>query len=1761
ATDACGNETTATQIITVADTGSPTIANVPADVTVECSGIPAIDPNVTAQDDCDADVMLNFSEIIAPGACQDDYTITRTWTATDNCGNTISENQIITVSDTQKPVMAGIPSDLTVDCNNVPAPATPVATDNCDTDVDIDFSEISTPVGCGAIIVRTWTARDNCGNIVEASQTITVQADDPVLSNLPTDLTVECNNIPAPATVTANSDCLGNVSVDFSENIIPGSCENNYTIERTWTAVAGCGTNILHTQTITVEDTQKPIMAGIPANLEVACGAVPTPAQPIATDNCDTDVEIIFSEIQTPLACGYELTRTWTATDNCGNSTEASQIITVQDNEDPILIGVPTDEIVNCGNIPAPATPTANDNCDTDVEIIFAETSVVNGCETIITRTWTATDDCGNETIETQTITVNPDAPTLSATPADLTVECDNVPAVADLTAFDGCSGNAVPLDFTENIIPGSCEHAYIIERTWSVTNACGDISYTQIITVQDTQQPILAGVPTDVTVECDEVPALPTVTATDNCDTDVEVIFSEANTPATCGYLLTRTWTATDACGNEVTATQVITVGDDMPPVMAGIPADITIECNNIPTPANPMAQDNCDNDVTITYSEILTPGDCQDSYLLERTWTATDACGNTTSGVQKITVQDTMDPTLIGIPNDLTVDLTLGQMIPTPPSVIGNDNCDTDVEIFFSENQAGQGCAFTLIRTWTAEDNCGNTAMATQTIEVIGGLSVTETHVDAGCGMGTGSIDLTVTGGLAPFTFTWNNGIGNVEDPTGLMAGIYEVTVTDATGCAANLTIEILGTSNIQLNISSTMVSCFGGNDGTIDLTVNGGTAPFTYNWDNGIGNIEDPTGVSAGSYNITVTDANGCTASNGVNVNQPTELGVIIYPTNVSCSGTLGSATANVTGGTMPYQYNWSNGQTTSTINNLVAGTYTLTITDAKGCTLEVFTTIVELQGLVITFDSEDVTCNGETDGSATANVSAGLPPYTYAWSNGATTAIVDNLTAGTYTVSVADNMGCLGEATVTITEPDALTLDVAATGGACNGGLGMAMANVTGGTAPYTYSWDNAVTSTTATIENLAPGTYNVTVTDANGCVTSGNTTITEDLGLGVMIDKMDVNCYLGNDGMATVAVMGGTPTFTYAWSNGETNPILSNLEAGTYTVTVTDMTGCTGTASVEIISPPQIILDVTATEVTIAGNDGTATATAIGGTIPYTYVWSNGQMTATATGLIAGTYSVTVIDANGCFAVDQVDVDNGMPLGDISIGDYVWFDADRDGIQDANEMGYNNVEVRLIVAGTDGVFGTPDDMIVATEITGNHPITGTSGYYLFENVAPSQYQIEFFLGSIPNDYQFSLPNQGNDDNLDSDADPNTGRTPIFTVTANQSNDFNLDAGLHPECDNVTNGGSIMSSQMICAGEVPDLLVNDVLPSGGSGDLEYIWLSNTTGSPFSSTNPEWTVIQGSTNEFYQPGNIYLNTFFIRCVRRAGCTNYLGESNIVSIIVTPLPTTQITQAPTTLCQSETATFEAAFAGFDATYTWDFGADANPQTANERTVNSVGYTFGGSKTVTLTVEKNGCAVTTQYTLEVTNCFNGFEFTSFKPEKAVNGTDVDITWSTKYEMDNSRFFLEYSKTGDTFRAFSMKVANGSADEENDYTSKHEDPYYGVNYYRVKYVAPSGKEVYSKVETVVFDNGSSDIKVFPNPVKKATYVEILTELQQDATIEVVDLQGKVYQTQIVSEGFRTYKVDMTDYPAGTYLIWVRYNKWRKDVERVVKVTE
>ncbi|HRK81583.1 MAG TPA: SdrD B-like domain-containing protein [Saprospiraceae bacterium] len=629
---------------------------------------------------------------------------------------------------------------------------------------------------------------------------------------------------------------------------------------------------------------------------------------------------------------------------------------------------------------------------------------------------------------------------------------------------------------------------------------------------------------------------------------------------------------------------------------------------------------------------------------------------------------------------------------------------------------------------------------------------------------GASTGTLTASATGGTAPYSYLWNTG-ATTPAIANLPAGTYSVTVTDLEGCTATGSYTFFQAPVLEVTIAGSTVVCGQENGGAATVVVSGGTGPFTYLWNTGA-NTESIANLGSGAYSVTVTDVNGCSDTAEIGILVITDLTMEVTPRSVLCfGGNSGSALAVASGGTAPYTYVWSNGVMGPELLNATAGTYSVTATEVNGCTVSRTITITQPTQLQATVTGVNAPCFGGT-GSVSVTAVGGTAPYTYLWNNGATTAQVTGITAGTYMVTVTDVNLCTATAQVTITQASSLTANINAVQILCNGAnTGSATATATGGTPPYSFLWNNG--QTTPAISNLAPGIYNVTVTDLNGCDDIAGVQITQPPLLAVTITQVQGTCQGASNGVLMAIASGGTGAYTFLWSGGGTGATRSNLAAGTHTVTVTDANGCTATATATITAFPNPTCSISLVSDVIFGNDGALTVSATGGTAPYSFLWSNGATTQTITGLNGGVYSATVTDANGCTSTCSFNL-----IARSGLGDFVWEDIDKDGIQDANEPGVPNIKVRLKNAAGVVIDST---------------FTDAGGRYSFVGLVPGTYSVQFVI-QYP--YLYTLLNRGGNDALDSDADSTTmlGMTPNVTLAPGEFNPT-LDAGIYvrPQID--------------------------------------------------------------------------------------------------------------------------------------------------------------------------------------------------------------------------------------------------------------------------------------------------------------------------------------------------------------------------------------
>ncbi|WCC45705.1 hypothetical protein PJW08_06635 [Tenacibaculum finnmarkense] len=790
-TDSCGNSTQKDQIITVEDTIKPTFT-APDNITISTDANCTFDVSVAKTgvvsdeaDNCSTGLKATFTDVEKTGTCEGAKTITRTWNLTDSCGNSTQKDQIITVEDNIKPTFTA-PDDITIstDANctfDVSVAKTGVVSDeadNCSTGLKATFTDVEKTGTCeGAkTITRTWNLTDSCGNSIQKDQIITVEDTIKPTFTAPNDITIStdknCNydvSVAKTGVVSDEADnCSTGLKATFTDVEKVGTCEGTKIITRTWNLTDSCGNSTQKDQIITVEDTIKPtftapkdITISTDANCTFDVSVTKTGVVSDEADNCSTGLKATFTDVEKAGTCEGEkiITRTWNLTDDCGNSTQKDQIITVEDNIKPTFtapddITISTD--ANCvfdvsvgktGGVSDEA-----DNCSTGLKATFTDVEKVGTCEgeKIITRTWNLTDDCGNSTQKDQIITIEDNIKPTFTAPDNITISTDancdfdvSVGKTGEVSdEADNCS-TGLKATFTDVEKAGTCEGEKIITRTWNLTDSCGNSTQKdQIITVEDTIKPTFTA-PDDITISTDanctfDVSVGKTGVVSDeadNCSTGLKATFTDVEKAGTCEgeKIITRTWDLTDSCGNSTQKDQIITVEDNIKPTFTA-PKDITISTDKNcsydvslgKTGGVSDEADNCSTGLKATFTDIEKVGICEGTKIITRTWNLTDSCGNSTQKDQIITVEDIIKPTFTA-PDNITISTDANCVFDVSVAKTGvvsdeADNCSTGLKATFTDVEKAGTCEGEKIitRTWNLTDSCGNSTQKDQIITV---------------------------------------------------------------------------------------------------------------------------------------------------------------------------------------------------------------------------------------------------------------------------------------------------------------------------------------------------------------------------------------------------------------------------------------------------------------------------------------------------------------------------------------------------------------------------------------------------------------------------------------------------------------------------------------------------------------------------------------------------------------------------------------------------------------------------------------------------------------------------------------------------------------------------------------------------------------------------------------------------------------------------------------------------------------------------------
>jgi hypothetical protein len=599
-------------------------------------------------------------------------------------------------------------------------------------------------------------------------------------------------------------------------------------------------------------------------------------------------------------------------------------------------------------------------------------------------------------------------------------------------------------------------------------------------------------------------------------------------------------------------------------------------------------------------------------------------------------------------------------------------------------------------------------------------------------------GTVTFNFTNGTPPYTIGYYDPITqnavNIQGTVvnGLAPNYYYFYINDASGINGYHNTQI--TSVISYTLQITPETC-GWSNGAINVTANNGTAPFAVVWQNHPP-VLNLTNLPSGQYFGVLSDAAGCSVELGAFDSLNTS--VIVPDSNTMTFQTVttvsncnnGTATITANNGLSPYAYNWniSPAQIGATATGLPPNVpINVVITDASGCIEDTTIYLNSTVNISITTNTTLETCL-QSNGSATAGAMGGNAPYTYSWSTGASTTTINNLSQGYYSVQVIDANGCIGMSGAYVSRTTPILGNPTSTASSCTINNGTATVNPSGGTAPYTYLWNTVPAQTTQTATALAPQfSYYVLITDANGCTRSGYTIVSQSSTLSTTVNSTPEQCNLSN-GTATVSVSGGVAPFTYLWSNGTTTASATGLQHGTYSVTVTDAASCVKTKNklVGHVSPINVSVSTNNASCVFTA-DGSLTATASGGTAPYTYQWSNGATGATATGLLPGTYSVYVVDATGCDGGQSlISIGYATTLGCASIvSGNVYQDLNGNCLRDMNEPGLTNVWVCAL----------PGGGCEQTDYNGNYSFLLAPGSYTINQQIPPAYMPACPAGSI------------------------------------------------------------------------------------------------------------------------------------------------------------------------------------------------------------------------------------------------------------------------------------------------------------------------------------------------------------------------------------------------------------------------------------------
>lgn len=936
------------------------------------------------------------------------------------------------------------------------------------------------------------------------------------------------------------------------------------------------------------------------------------------------------------------------------------------------------------------------------------------------------------------------------------------------------------------------------------------------------------------------------------------------------------------------------------------------------------------------------------------------------------------------------------------------------------------------------TDANNCKGTAPLLLS-DISGPVVAVNTTTNVSCfGYNDGAANASASGGTGLLSYSWSPTGGAGLGATGLIAGDYYFTATDANGCVSIAASPVITQPPLlYTNLISTNVSCFGLSNGSASITAYGGTTPYTYTWLPSNSSATSLTGLNANNYTVQVSDNNNCSVINAFTITQPSNaLTVSTNTLNVSCFGlSNGSSTATATGGTAPYSYNWQPMSVFSqTIGGLSAGNYTVDVIDSKNCQTNSSIVIIQPSAsLTVLADNASTSCAGGANGVATVTVSGGTTPYTYSWSpSGGSSATATGLSQGNYFVSIADDNNCLTNASIIISSPTLLTGSISIIDDACSQSSGSISSQVTGGTTPYSYTW-TPNSQSTANISNLNAGPYSLLVNDFMGCAITLTANIINIPGP-VMTSNTptNVSCFGGNSGAASVNINQGNTPYSINWIPFGGNTLIANgLTVGVYTVNVIDSRGCESNVNISIAQPAE--LTVTTNNIgNVSCNglsDGSITVTSSGGTPNYTYNWLPTGNGSSINNLSSGTYTVVASDLNSCSKSIEVviseppifvtsvpsftnplcfDATNGSATTNVTGGtppySYLWSTAPSQNGSTAYSLGEGTYTV--VITDLNGCSGTHTVALthpskVATQASINDTVCFGQSATISSSASggTGNYYYVWQPGAIINSGTLTI-------------NPANASANYTVVAYDQSGCEGTVDTVNINVYNLTQANlSVFGTGSICQGQSTTIFAQT---TGNTGPITYNWdnnLGNTSG-PFDVIPTQPT------------------TYVVNVTNACGLT----VSDSVIITFTPPPTVIAIPNGTLSCIPFPLTFISSSLSSNqndpiTTWNWNFG-DGN--TANTENPSHV-FTSEGTYTVTLTVSTDGGCTNSNSTSPIIINAYPSPVASFTVNKTVLNLPYDVIQCTNLSTGADFYNWDFGD-GNTSTAFSPQHLYTSID-------------------------------------------------------------------------------------------------------------------------------